>query len=181
MPEVGYCLFDTPIGRCAIAWGERGIRALQLPERTEARTRSRLQLRFSLCEMAPPGTVTTAITAIVALLSGERRDLSAIALDMAGIPAFERRVYEITRTIPAGSTVTYGEIARRMGEKGAARAVGQALGRNPFALLVPCHRVLAAGSKLGGFSAEGGRDAKRRLLALEGARPGGPDLFDQCS
>jgi methylated-DNA-[protein]-cysteine S-methyltransferase len=179
MVAVDFCVFDTPIGCCAIAWSDRGIRALQLPERSEALTRSRLWRRFSARETAPPEAVEQAISAIVALLHGEKRDLTSIALDMEGVPPFHQRVYEITRTIPAGATLTYGEIAQRLEEPAAARAVGQALGRNPFALLVPCHRVLAAGNKLGGFSAEGGVDVKRRLLAIEGAMPRRADLFDQ--
>jgi methylated-DNA-[protein]-cysteine S-methyltransferase len=180
MQALGFCIFDTPIGRCGIAWSERGICALQLPERAEAQTRHRLQRRcYGARELPPPVRVETAITAIVALLSGERRELNAIDLDMEGVPPFHQRVYEVTRAIPVGATLTYGEIATRMGETGAARAVGQALGRNPFALLVPCHRVVAAGNKLGGFSAEGGTATKLRLLAIEGVSPRSADLFGQ--
>jgi methylated-DNA-[protein]-cysteine S-methyltransferase len=108
----------------------------------------------------------------MALLRGEARDLSAIALDMDGLPSFQRRVYEAARAIPPGETLSYGEVAARLGAPGSARAVGQALGRNPFAIVVPCHRVLAAGGKAGGFSANGGVATKLRLLALEGARAG---------
>ena len=92
------------------------------------------------------------------------------------MPALARRVYEVARTIPPGATLTYGEIAARLELPGAARDVGQALGRNPFPLVVPCHRVVAAGGRLGGFSARGGAATKRRLLAIEGAIA--PDLFE---
>ena len=112
----------------------------------------------------------------MALLRGEPRDLGAIDLDMSGIPEFPRRVYAVARAIPPGQTVTYGDVAARLGEPGAARAVGQALGRNPFAIIVPCHRVVAAGGRLGGFSANGGAATKRRILAIEGAHRDEPTL-----
>src|SRR4029453_17011519 len=95
--------------------------------------------------------------------------LSHVALDMEQVPAFERRVYEAARRIPAGKTLSYGEIAGQLGVPGSARAVGRALGRNPFAIVVPCHRVVAAGGKLGGFSASGGVHTKRRMLEIERA------------
>ena len=175
--QSGFCLFDTAVGRCGIAWGPGGIRALQLPEATEAATRARLARRCpDAVEAEPAGAVRAAVEAIVALLEGERSDLGGIVLDMAGIPAFHRRVYEIARAIPPGRTLTYGEVAARLGEPGAARAVGQALGRNPFAIVVPCHRVVATGGGLGGFSAGGGAATKRRMLAIEGAEPEAPLL-----
>jgi O-6-methylguanine DNA methyltransferase len=120
----------------------------------------------------PPADVRLAIDSVVALLHGEARDLSSVALDMNGVPPFFKRVYETARRIPTGSTSTYGDIASQVGSPGSARAVGQALGRNPFAILVPCHRVLAANGKIGGFSANGGIATKRRLLALERPVPG---------
>jgi methylated-DNA-[protein]-cysteine S-methyltransferase len=124
--------------------------------------------------------VRDAIDGIVALLAGEGADLSAIALDLEGVPAFNRRVYAIARTIPPGRTLTYGEIAARLDAPDEARAVGQALGENPFPPVVPCHRVVAAGHKTGGFSANGGVDTKLRLLAIEGAQVGGDcPLFDR--
>ena len=110
---------------------------------------------------------------IVALLAGEMADLSAAVLDMQCVSPFHRRVYEVARTIPPGVTLSYGEIARRMGAGGSARAVGQALGRNPFAVVVPCHRVLAASGKLGGFSANGGIATKLRMLSIEAAKASG--------
>ncbi len=170
----GFALFDTAIGPCGIAWGERGVVGVQLPAGGgEPATRERLRGSFpDAPEAPPPPDVARAIDAIVALLRGEPNDLSAVALDLGGVPPFHRRVYEAARAIPPGETLTYGEIAARLGEPGAARAVGQALGRNPFAIVVPCHRVLAAGGKSGGFSAPGGVTTKLRMLAIEGARAG---------
>jgi O-6-methylguanine DNA methyltransferase len=169
----GFALFDTAIGRCGVAWGERGVAGVQLPEAGERETRARMLQRFPAAgEAAPPPEVQRVIDRIVALLRGEPSDLSAIALDMEQVPAFHRRVYEAARAIPPGMTLSYGDIAARAGAPGAARAVGQALGRNPFPIIVPCHRVLAAGGKIGGFSAEGGVATKRRMLAIEGAQEG---------
>jgi O-6-methylguanine DNA methyltransferase len=174
MMASGFALFDTAIGRCGIAWGERGVAGVQLPEVGERETRARMLQRFPAAgEVPPPPVVQHAISHIMALLRGETSDLSTIALDMDQVPAFHRRVYEAARAIPPGMTLSYGEIAARVGTPGAARAVGQALGRNPFPIIVPCHRVLATGGKIGGFSAEGGIVTKRRLLAIEGARLSG--------
>jgi methylated-DNA-[protein]-cysteine S-methyltransferase len=169
MTELGFTLFDTPIGRCGIAWGERGVAAVLLPEARESETRKRLLGRCpDARETAPPEAVQSAVRSIVNLLRGEAVDLLDVALDMEGVPAFHRRVYETARKIPPGATLSYGEVAARLGQPGAARAVGQALGRNPFAIVVPCHRVLAAQGRVGGFSANGGIATKLRLLALEG-------------
>lgn len=180
MTECGFALFDTAIGRSGVAWNGRRIAAVQLPEGGESRTRARLLRRRPLArEAPPPPEVQHAIDAIIALLRGEDRDLSAVALDMDGLPEFDRRVYEIARTIPPGSTSSYGEIAARLGGRDLAREVGQALGRNPFPLVVPCHRVLAAGGRAGGFSANGGVTTKLRLLTIERARTSAaPTLFD---
>ena len=168
-----FTVFDTAIGRCAVAWGHDGIAGVQLPEVSERATRARVAKRFpDAREAAPPPAVKRAIRGIVALLDGKKVDLSKIDLDMSGVPEFHRRVYEAARTIPPGATLSYGEVAERVGAPGAARAVGQALGRNPFAIVVPCHRVLAAGGKLGGFSANGGTNTKVRMLEIEGARVG---------
>lgn len=172
----GYTIFDTALGPCGIAWGERGVVGVQLPESTAAETRERLARHFpDARELCPPPEIRGAIEGIAALMAGERSDLTDVALDMSSVPEFNRRVYEIARTIPAGATLTYGEIASRMGEPGAARAVGRALGQNAFPIVVPCHRVLAAGGKTGGFSASGGVTTKLRLLAIE--RSAGP-LFE---
>ena len=176
METTGYTLFETPLGRCGIAWGPHGVVAVQLPESDERALRRRmLRAAPSASESPPPADVRRAIDAIAALLGGESRDLSTVVLDMERVPEFNRRVYAVARTIPPGETLTYGEVAERLGERGAAQAVGQALGRNPFPIVVPCHRVLAAGGRLGGFSAPGGVATKRRMLAIEGA--GAPALF----
>jgi methylated-DNA-[protein]-cysteine S-methyltransferase len=183
MMETSFTLFDTAIGSCAIAWGERGILGVQLPEADAARTRARMRRRFPRArETTPRAQVRRAIDGIVALIGGVAVDFSAVALDMERVPAFHRRVYEVARTISRGATLTYGEIAKRLGVPAEARDVGEAMGRNPFPIIVPCHRVLAAGGKLGGFSAPGGVATKRRLLAIEGARATeGPDLFDRMA
>ena len=171
MAGEGFALFDTTIGRCGIAWSGAGIVGVQLPEASELATRARVLRRFPEAHEAPlPADVQRAVDGITALLSGETRDLSAIVLDMERVSPFHRRVYEAARTIPAGATLSYGDVAARLGAPGAARAVGQALGRNPFAIVVPCHRVLAAGGKTGGFSANGGITTKLRLLSIEGAQ-----------
>jgi methylated-DNA-[protein]-cysteine S-methyltransferase len=168
MTACGFTLFDTVIGRCGIAWGDRGLVGVQLPEASEAETRERMLHRFPTAgEASPPPKIRLAIDGIVALLRGGSSDLSAIPLDMEGVPPFHRRVFEVARTIPPGKTLAYGDIAARLGAAGAARAVGQALGRNPFPIVVPCHRVLASGGKIGGFSAHGGTATKRRMLAAE--------------
>jgi methylated-DNA-[protein]-cysteine S-methyltransferase len=180
MTAVSFAIFETKIGACGIAWGDRGIAAVQLPEASEQKTRARLQRRFPEArEAPPPPDVQHAVDGITALLRGEASDLSAIALDMNDLPAFNRRVYEVARAIPPGATLSYGEIAARLGEPPqAARDVGQALGQNPIPIIVPCHRVLAANGKPGGFSASGGVTTKLRLLTIEGAKTSDePSLF----
>ncbi len=167
----GFTLFDTAIGPCAIAWSPRGVVGVQLPEGTAVKTRARMVRRFPGAREGPaPPPVQHAVEGISALLHGERSDLSAVELDMDGVPSFHRRVYQITRTIAPGATLSYGEIAARLGAPGSARAVGQALGRNPFAIIVPCHRVVAAGGKVGGFSATGGTTTKLHLLSIEASQ-----------
>lgn len=167
----GYVLFDTALGRCGLAWRGSAVLALQLPERDEAKTRASLLEHLpEAVERKPPRNVQRAVRGIRALLRGERVDLSDVEIDLSGVPPFHRRVYEALRAIPVGETISYGELARRLGAPGAARAVGQALGRNPCAILVPCHRVLAAAGRVGGFTAPGGTATKLRLLALEAGR-----------
>ena len=177
----GLCVFDTAIGTCGIAWNDSGqVTGVQLPEADERATRARMQSRFpAVPESVPPLAIGTIVQRIRALLEGRPDALQDVPLDMTGVPDFHRRVYEVTRAIPPGRTLTYGEVAARLGEPGAARAVGQALGHNPFAPVVPCHRVLAAGSAGGGFSAAGGVATKLRMLQIEKAQLGSePGLFD---
>ncbi len=178
--RLGFTLFSTPIGRCALVWGGHGLVAVALPAASESVTRRRLSQHFAMArEAPPPADVERTITRVVALLNGVPDDLSDVPIDLAGVPAFHRRVYELARGIAPGATLTYGEVALRLGEPHAARAVGQALGANPWPIVVPCHRVLAAGGKAGGFSAPGGLRTKLRLLQIEGAVLGGtPGLFD---
>lgn len=175
----GFALFDTAIGRCGIAWSDRGIVAVQLPQPSEAQTRVRLRQRHGdLPEVPPPAAVDHAIDRMIALLSGKPIDLSDVLLDLADVSEFQRSVYAIARAIPPGRTLTYGDIAKRLGDVALSREVGQALGRNPCPIIVPCHRVLAAGDKPGGFSANGGVDTKLKMLAIEGAIVNyTPDLF----
>jgi methylated-DNA-[protein]-cysteine S-methyltransferase len=166
----GLALFDTALGTAGIAWSERGVAGVQLPEADRDRARRRLHRRFAgAAEAEPPPEVRRAVDGITALLGGEPVDLGAVPLDMDCLPAFDRRVYDVARTIPAGATLTYGDVAARLGDRRAARDVGQALARNPFAIVVPCHRVLAARDRVGGFSALGGVATKLRLLSIEGA------------
>jgi methylated-DNA-[protein]-cysteine S-methyltransferase len=182
MGEGGHTLFDTAIGVCGIAWGAAGVVAVQLPEADAARTRARLLKGFPpLPEVAlPPAPVQAAIVGVQALLEGRSRsDLREIELDMSRLTPFQREVYAMARAIPPGQTRTYGEMAQALGDAGLARAVGQAMGHNPFAPIVPCHRVLAAGARSGGFSAGGGVPTKLRMLQIEHARIGSePGLFD---
>jgi methylated-DNA-[protein]-cysteine S-methyltransferase len=177
----GFDLFDTAIGRCGIVWHGQGVVGMQLPEANERATRARIRRRYPAAREIPaPAFVRSAITEIVSLVAGRPSDLSTIVLDMAGVPPLHREVYELARTIPPGQILTYGQVASKIGAPGAARAVGQALSRNPFAIVVPCHRVVAAGGKTGGFSADGGVAIKLRLLSIE--RQSTPDpatLFDQ--
>jgi methylated-DNA-[protein]-cysteine S-methyltransferase len=173
-----FALFETAIGACAIAWTARGIVGVQIHERDAAATKSRMMRRFPAAQEAvPPPEVQHAIDGIVALLRGEPRDLTGIAIDDTDTPAFNARVYAVARTIPPGQTMTYGEIAERLGDRLLAREVGTALGQNRCPIIMPCHRVLAASGKTGGFSAPGGVVTKMRLLSIEGAQPGGPTLF----
>ena len=175
-----FTIFDTAIGRCGIVWGERGIVSVQLPMGDEKKTRARLQQRHDdLIETAPPAKLQAAIAGIVELLDGKPNDLTDIVLDLDGVPEFNRGVYDIARKIPPGKTMTYGDIAKKLGGVELSRDVGQALGRNPCPIVVPCHRVLAAGNKPGGFSANGGVVTKLKMLAIEGAPVNHtPSLFD---
>jgi methylated-DNA-[protein]-cysteine S-methyltransferase len=169
--SVGRNFFNTAIGRCGVAWSERGLLAVQLPAASDERTFARVVQHAPDAREAPmPGDVQRACDAMTALLEGESPDLTFIALDTTNVPSFNQQVYEITRAIPHGETRTYGEIARQLGDVALSRAVGQALGQNPLTIVVPCHRVLAANGKTGGFSATGGVTTKFKMLAIEKAR-----------
>jgi methylated-DNA-[protein]-cysteine S-methyltransferase len=176
----GYTIFDTMIGRCGIAWGDSGVIGVQLPEAREIETRRRLfRLYPEARELRPPLNVEMAIEGIVALLRGEAAYLSEVMLDMTGIPAFNARVYAFTRTIPRGETRSYGEVATSLRASGAVHSVAQAISRNPFMIIVPCHRVLEAGGYADKISPHGGTISKRRLLSIEGANASASKtLFD---
>lgn len=170
MHELAYALFNTAIGPCGIAWGVRGIVAVQLPCANESTTLARLlHAQSAAGGRRPTREIQRTIDDIVALLAGEPRDLQHARLDLARVPPFHQCVFEIVRAIPPGQTRSYGEVAALCGDRHAARAVGQAMARNPVPIIVPCHRVLAAGGRSGGFSAPGGITTKLRLLAIEGA------------
>jgi methylated-DNA-[protein]-cysteine S-methyltransferase len=179
MPDTNFAIFDTAIGPCGIVWNASGLTGVQLPKKDEAATRARVQQRYPSAIEGPPSPLAAqAIDSIAALLRGEPRDLTGIAIDNSRTPDFNAKVYAITRQVPPGQTNTYGEIATQLGDKLLARDVGVALGENPCPIVMPCHRVLAANGKPGGFSASGGVVTKLKLLSIEGAQPGGPTLFD---
>lgn len=181
----GYACFETPAGPCGLAWNDAGeLLGAQLAEGDAAATLARLRRRFpELCEAEPPEAVARAMHRWQAVLAEGAKDLlDDVALSYHGVPPFHQRVLELTRQIPPGQTRTYGDLARALGDLSAARAVGQALGANPFAPIVPCHRVMAAGGQAGGFSGPGGLKGKLQLLQLEGAPLGAqsdiqPGLF----
>ena len=178
--DLGFTLFDTAIGCCGVVWSARGIVAVLLPEKNEQATRARLLRRApAALEAAPPEYVQRVIGDIVRLLRGAAVDLRYVALDSGDQPEFNRRVHEVTRGIAPGATLSYGEIAERLGDRRLAREVAQALSENPYPIVVPCHRVLAAGGKTGGFSGPGGVRTKLRLLSIEGASYGEPGLFER--
>lgn len=173
-----FFLFPTPLGDCGIAWRGDAVAATRLSDKSPVDTAARLAARTGAAEGDPPPAIRRAIDAITALLEGERTDLAFIACDFSGIEPFAAKVYAAARKIPAGETRTYGGIAAELCDKQLAQQVGQALGRNPFPIIVPCHRVLGANRRLTGFSANGGVETKLRMLAIEGARIGeAPGLF----
>jgi methylated-DNA-[protein]-cysteine S-methyltransferase len=177
---VQFAIFDTAMGWCAVAWSGRGIVRGWLPSPSEQQARASVARRCAeAVEAEPPSFAAEAIVGVRALMADGETDLSGIQLDLTDIPPLHERVYEISQAIPPGETLTYGEVAERLGDKNLAREVGRALGLNPFPPIVPCHRILAASGKTGGFSAPGGVDTKLRLLNLEKARTSAaPSLFD---
>ncbi|MFI8569286.1 methylated-DNA--[protein]-cysteine S-methyltransferase [Rhodococcus sp. NPDC078407] len=162
----GRTLFDTAIGRCGIAWTDDGVVAVALPEPSDEAMIDYLA-GFAATEGSVDALAADAIDRIVALLEGRTVDMRSIPL-VLDVSVFDASVYTLCSEIPRGSTLTYGEIARRLGHPGAAQAVGGALGRNPVPIIVPCHRVLGAGTEVGGFSAPGGANTKQRILGIEG-------------
>ena len=186
MKQAAYSLFDTTLGWCGIAWSERdgrpAVALLQLPEATADMTESRIaQASGARASSSPPPEIVQVIERVRRHLQCELQDFRDVAIDLDGVGLFARRVYEAARQIPAGETRTYGDLAQALNLPGAARAVGQALGRNPIAIIIPCHRVLAAGGKPGGFSAHGGRATKAKLLAIEGTGSGVLSFSDRGS
>lgn len=176
----GFALFNTVIGLCGLAWNGSGLISVQLPEVDAAASRRRFLQRFpDLTETPPTGPNAHAVAQICSLISTGKTDLADLPLDMSGQSELYQRIYQVARTIKPGATLTYGEIAARLGTPREARAIGQAMGRNPWPIVVPCHRVLGVGGKLVGFSAHGGLETKLRLLAIEHAKVGdAPGLFD---
>jgi methylated-DNA-[protein]-cysteine S-methyltransferase len=180
MAGLGYAVFDTAIGRCGIVWSDLGIVGVQLPEAREIDTRRRLFRLFAEArELRPPLNTEHAIEGISALLRGGGGDLSDVALDLTGIIPFNQRVYEFVRAVPRGETRTYAEVAAGLRIPGALHSVTQALAKNPFMIIVPCHRVLEARNHPDKISPYGGAISKRRLLSIEGThQPMGQSLFD---
>ncbi len=170
-----YWLFDTAIGWCGIAWTTTGVTRLQLPERDSAATERRLTRRSATAASGLPPNAAQTVELVRCYLGGARVDFSPATLDLTGVSLFHRKIYDAARLVGFGETATYGDIAERAGSPGAARGVGQAMARNPVPLIIPCHRILAAGNRIGGFSAFGGTSTKQHLLALEGVRLGVPD------
>lgn len=171
-------LFDTALGRCGLAWSERGVVSASFDAGDDEATLARLRRRAHGAETAnaPPELIAQAAHDIVALFAGAARDFSRVPLDLDGLPEFDREVWALTSEIPHGAVKTYGDLARILGDVGLSRRVGQALGRNPIPIIIPCHRVIGANGTMTGFSAPGGTVSKRRLLKIEGALE--PDLFD---
>jgi methylated-DNA-[protein]-cysteine S-methyltransferase len=178
--DASFTLFDTALGVCGLAWGENGLVGVWLPMASAEALRSKIQQKYpDAGEAEPGGEVADAVVRIGQLLATGEADLSPIRLDLARLEPFEREVYAIARAVPPGRTITYGEIARKVGDVAQSRRVGQAMGANRWPIVIPCHRVLGADGKAGGFSAPGGLDTKLKLLVIEKARVGdAPGLFD---
>lgn len=169
-----YVIFETPGGFCGIAWNDIGITRFQLPSRSASTTEHNLLRRLpDALQSGPPPEVARAIAAVKRYFAGEETDFSSFTLDLGGQEPFFEQIYAAARRVGWGHTTTYGALAKELGAgPEAARDVGIAMARNPVALLIPCHRVLAAGGKVGGFSAPGGATAKIRMLELEGVHVG---------
>jgi methylated-DNA-[protein]-cysteine S-methyltransferase len=164
-----YCLFETKLGFAGVGWGNEGVVArFRLPD--PDRNAAEKQFRGKTEAQIPPPAIAAVIEQAERYFGGERIDFTSVELDLNKVDPFRRTIYDRLRRVGFGETVTYGELARRAGASAptAAQDVGIAMARNPVPLIIPCHRVLAAGGKLGGFSAPGRTEAKERMLALEG-------------
>ena len=182
MEAAGFALFETPIGTCGIAWGPSGLLGVCLPARGGEGAPAMSPRFHGLRAVEPEAEIDALITEIIAHLKGEKRDFSSAVLDLSGVSAFEAEVYRLAQAIPAGETRTYGQLAMQLGDLKLARAVGHALGRNSWPIIVPCHRITAADGRTGGFSAPGGADTKLKLLEIEGALAVEQlPLFKSCS
>lgn len=166
------CLIDTAFGPVGLAWSEHGLLRLQLPDSDEARTRRRLAGDLDGTEADPPDWLKPTIVRLQQYFAGEKVDFTGAPLDLHGKPEFMRRLYAEMLKLGWGETITYGGLAQRVGMPGAAQSVGQTMGKNPIPIIIPCHRVLASGNTMGGFSAPGGTRTKLKLLELEGIRLG---------
>jgi methylated-DNA-[protein]-cysteine S-methyltransferase len=171
---IGHTLFETRFGFVGFAWSEGGLTRLLLPDRRAAIERRLDASAGSVQENELPSAVATLVADIKRYFEGEEVSFDHVAVDLDGVDAFRSSIYQETRQLGFGETTNYGELARRAGHAGMARETGQALGSNPVPLIVPCHRILAAGARIGGFSAPGGASAKEKMLALEGVRVGPP-------
>jgi methylated-DNA-[protein]-cysteine S-methyltransferase len=172
------CLFDTAIGPCSLAWSEAGLTGVQLPEASAEETAARIcRHGAALTDAADaPPEAARAMAALQAFLSGEPTGFDGIALDMQRHSPFEQAAYAALRRVAWGRTVTYGELAAAVGKPNGAQAIGMAMGRNSWPVIVPCHRVLGANGWLGGFSAPGGTVTKKALLEREGVYPDGGQM-----
>lgn len=180
-PSHRYTVFETAAGFCAIGWSADGIARFQLPDRDAAAAERYLRRRLPSAQRdTPPAHVAAVIAAAQRYFAGETVDFSDVAVDLAGQDDFFRRIYAATRAVGYGKTTTYGTLAKELGAgPEVARDVGQAMAQNPVPLIIPCHRVLAAGGKVGGFSAPGGANSKLKMLALEGVDLSAPPPAQQ--
>ena len=174
-----FTVFDSPIGAVGLAWRNDDVIGVQLPENTPARTLEALQSRFPQSQQKNPrGTIRQVRDDVRSLLAGKRRDLQGVSIDFGEVTPFRQQVLNAARQIAPGQTLSYGELAARVGKPAGARAVGQAMGANPVPIIVPCHRVLASGVKAGGFSAAGGAATKVFMLRSEGVESIGLSGFE---
>jgi methylated-DNA-[protein]-cysteine S-methyltransferase len=177
-----YHVFETAMGFCAIAWSDAGVARFQLPTKSAEAAERLIRRRAQTAEPgAPADDVLAIIEAAKRYFAGEEMDFSQVQLDLAGQDPFFAQIYDALRRVGWGRTTTYGALAKAVGAgRERARDVGEAMARNPTPLIIPCHRVLAAGGKIGGFSAPGGSKTKTRMLELEGVRVGPPEVAQQA-